>query len=184
MAIPGFVRTPLVALRDELHRRLPPRRRARAQARLERLAPRRVLVLCLGTICRSPFAERLLARHADVEVESAGFIKPGRPPPHEALATAQAYGVDHADHRSQEVTAEMLATADAVFVFDREHLGLLTRRPDAPLDRVFWVGDFDPEWAGKRAIIDPWGRGDEMFVSVFRRIDRCVEEVGAVVRGR
>jgi protein-tyrosine-phosphatase len=47
----------------------------------------------------------------------------------------------------------------------------------AKADRILWLGDFDPEWAGKRAIADPWGKPVEEFQRTFERIERCVNAV-------
>jgi protein-tyrosine-phosphatase len=73
----------------------------------------------------------------------------------------------------------MLTAADAVFVFDRFNVKRLRAAPGVRMDRVFWVGDFDPEWAGKRAVVDPWGKDTAEFERIFLRIERCVDEVAA-----
>jgi protein-tyrosine phosphatase len=165
------------AVRDGVDGRLHARRRAEARRRLRELAPGTVLFVCLGNICRSPFGERLVAARspAGPAVGSVGFIGPGRPPPHEAVAAAAERGIDHSDHRSTTLTAERLAEADAVLAFDRENLKMLRSVPGARAERAFWLGDFDPLWSGRRAIIDPWGRGDEAFRDCFARIERCVD---------
>ena len=53
------LRKQAVAVRDGMDRALHPRRRRRARARIERLQPSNVLVICLGNVCRSPYAERI-----------------------------------------------------------------------------------------------------------------------------
>lgn len=167
--------------RDRLDGHLHPRRRAAAQARLRRIRPDSMLFVCLGNICRSPFGERLLADRSTrpLTIGSVGFIGPGRPPPEEALAAARALGIDHSDHRSTTLTAEQLADADVLFFFDRHNRKMLRSVPGARMERAFWLGDFDPRWSGRRAIIDPWGRGDEAFRETFARIERCVDALVA-----
>jgi len=136
-----------------------------------------VLFLCLGNVCRSPYGARVLSsKDLGIEVDSAGFIGPDRAPPDDALAVASARGVDHADHRSKVLTPELLAEADVVFLFDRYNVSRLRRFKGTP-PPVYWLGDFDPEWTGKRAIIDPWGKSPEEFDLTFARIERCIEEV-------
>ena len=56
------------------------------------------------------------------------------------------------------------------------------KRADVDFNKVYWLGDFDPIWAGKRAIIDPWGKTLADFLSTFERIERCVDEVVAVLQ--
>jgi hypothetical protein len=65
------------ALKHTPDRLLHARRRHSELRRLERERPASILVICLGNICRSPYAAALLTRSLEgshVSVESAGFI--------------------------------------------------------------------------------------------------------------
>lgn len=171
-----WLRARLVDLRDAVDRARHPGRHRRAREALTQARPTSVLFVCLGNVCRSPYAEAALRmRTSGVEVESAGFIGPGRPPPDTALEAARTRSLDHGSHRSREITPEMLARAGAVFVFDRFNVARLSSLPVSVGVPVFWLGDLDPVWAGKRAIIDPWGKDSEEFDRTFERIDRCVD---------
>ncbi|MDH5761187.1 MAG: hypothetical protein OEZ65_16610 [Gemmatimonadota bacterium] len=183
MPLLRVLRRILVTLRDHLDRWLHPRRQALARKRLGEIAPSSVLFVCLGNVCRSPYAERSMSARVDgqITIRSAGFIGPDRSPPDDALRAALHRGLDHSDHRSRTLTAEMLASADAVFVFDRYNRKRLSGMNGAAMNRVFWLGDFDPEWDGKRAILDPWGKSTEEFARIFQRIDRCVDGAMAVI---
>src|SRR5690606_14850585 len=160
MPLLSAAREQLVRLRDAIDGLRHPARRARARERLTTLAPASFLFICLGNVCRSPYGARVLAARVgrSVRVESAGFIGPGRPPPEWAVAVARTRGIEHEDHCSRTVTPELLEGADAVFVFDRFNVARLRRVQGVRPERVFWLGDFDPDWTGKRAIIDPWGK--------------------------
>jgi protein-tyrosine phosphatase len=168
----------LAALRDRLDGLLHPYRRARARRRLSTIEPVSVLFVCLGNICRSPYAERVLLREGGEAIRSfsAGIMAPGRRPPQEALEAARRRGIDHADHVSRALTRDLLDDAGALFVFDRHNARSLPSRVSRA-GRVFWLGDFDPQWAGRRAILDPWGKPLEEFERTFERIERCVAEV-------
>jgi protein-tyrosine-phosphatase len=72
----------------------------------------KVLFVCAGNICRSPFAEGLARRLAaerglDVEFASAGEIAfDGDRCPADAVAVAKEYGVDLSSHRARRLTTD------------------------------------------------------------------------------
>lgn len=167
----------LVSLRDRWDAYLHPKRHATAIRRLRDPYPRHVVFVCLGNVCRSPYAAYVATRLGmgqQASVDSAGFIGPDRSPPDAALRIAVKRGTDHAGHKSKLLTTELAGKADALVIFDRYNASRMRSAFPAQTDRVFWLGDFDPVWAGKRAIIDPWGKPDEEFDVTFERIERCV----------
>ncbi len=113
-----------------------------------------VLHVCMGNICRSPMAERLLAhavRHrlgarADhaVHSESAGTGgwhagEAMNPPAARELARR---GADAGGFRARKVTGAHLDTADLILTATAEQLGYVGGlRPDA-LSRAFVLGEF------------------------------------------
>jgi protein-tyrosine phosphatase len=133
----------------------------------------RLLVVCYGNVCRSPYAAAVIQRQlADtgVLVESAGFVGEGRCVPKEAHDTARALGVDLSAHRSRVLTESMVREARLIVVMDASQQWRLTRKGfGVPL----LLGDLDPEPIEKRAIRDPWGQSLPIFSEVFARIDRC-----------
>ena len=128
-----------------LTRALHPWRRATALRRLKAAAPlRSVLFICLGNVCRSPYAELSFRRMAPgVDVDSAGFIGPGRNPPADAQLLARERGVDVSAHVSKVVTAEITRGHDLIVVVDprqrRQLRGTVGATPP-----VISLGDLDP----------------------------------------
>jgi len=166
-------------------RRLPdrllhPLRRRRAARRLLATGSlESVLVICHGNICRSPFAAAVLRRglaasgRADVRVDSAGFIGPGRAPPAAAQEAAAARGYDLASHASRLVAEGELPGYDLILVMDRRQRRRLTR-PLHPGPPVLLLGDFDPAPIPTRTIPDPVNGSPELFATVYTRIERCL----------
>ncbi|MFW6088885.1 MAG: hypothetical protein ACODAB_03965 [Gemmatimonadota bacterium] len=145
-------------------------------------APRSVLIVCLGNICRSPYAEhRLIDQLAragleSVRVASAGFILPGRPSPEPARRVAARRGVDLGGHRSQVVTSAMARDAEVTLVMAPAQLRQLRQVTGAePGGPAIVLGDLDPHPIDRRTIVDPYGRPDDVFEAVYERIDRCCE---------
>jgi protein-tyrosine-phosphatase len=180
-----LLRRPLAAVRDRVDGLLHLRRRRIAAARLAELRPATVLFVCLGNVCRSPYAARVLASRTTqpLVARSGGYLGPGRSPPSEALQAARARGIEHSDHVSRILSPEEVGAADVIFVFDRFNVRDVRRSRSARPTPVLWLGDFDPLWTGKRAIIDPWGKPQAEFDSTFARIERCVDEVVRALDG-
>lgn len=154
------------------------RGRRRHARRALREAPR-VLFVCKGNICRSPFAERVAAAMlgAAAEVFSRGYHpEPGRPCPPAAVRVAAAMGVDLRDHRSRILSAADLDAADVVFVFDRDNHATLRVRFPRAISKVYLLGALTDD--GPAVIPDPYGGSDDDFRRAYDAIRRCL--VGAL----
>ena len=172
-------------LLDAPARLLHPFRRRAARAALRGRAPRTIVVVCHGNICRSPVAAALLLRAlgpAGTRVESAGFIGPNRPAPRDAITAAARRGVDLADHRSRLLTADVVGAADLLVVMEPEQQRAVCERFGRWPRDVIVLGDLDPAAVEGRTIRDPVNQPSEVFDQSYERIERCVREfVGAVV---
>lgn len=104
-----------------------------------------VLMVCTGNICRSPMAEALLrarfARRGRGNVESAGLgAVEGRPADPIAVALLAERGVDLTQHRSRQITPEMLARFDLVLVMDEAQQRRLNAMAPSFRGRVRRIG--------------------------------------------
>lgn len=88
----------------------------------------KVLMVCLGNICRSPMAEGLLSHkvrqlNLAVETDSAGTAgyHIGLKPDQRMIDTAAKQGVDISDLRARQFQASDLETFDYVFAMDKEN---------------------------------------------------------------
>jgi protein-tyrosine phosphatase len=156
-------------------------RHGRARAVVAAAQPRRVLFVCLGNICRSPYAAAALtaaAGESGVEAASAGFIGPGRRAPDAAQRAAALRGLDLGPHSSRQLTAEMVAAVDLVVVMDAAQRRLLRRRYGNGTPLVL-LGDLDPEPIDTRTVRDPYQQADAVFDDVSARISRCIDVLAA-----
>ncbi len=164
----------------------PLRRRKALQALRARPRPTTVLVVCHGNICRSPVAAALLGRELaplGIEVQSAGLIGFNRPPPAEAVAAAQRYGVDLSSHRSRLVTAGLVGAAGVIVVMDPMQRRVVCERFGRWPSDVVVLGDLDPAPVDGRAIPDPINQTSDVFHQCYARIERCVRELAGPLRG-
>jgi protein-tyrosine phosphatase len=176
------VRPALAVVRRWIDVALHDRRKERAIERLRRIpAMRRVVFLCYGNICRSPFAAAAYQRHlppsADAFISSAGFVGPDRHSPEQALSAAAARGIDLSEHRSCLVSHSLVRDADLLVVMSSDQAHRLRQVYGRTRGVVVVLGDLDPEPIRGRTIIDPWGSDDAAFGESYDRILRCVREL-------
>jgi protein-tyrosine phosphatase len=88
----------------------------------------KVLMVCLGNICRSPLAEGILkhkiqAAGLDWTVDSAGIggWHAGEQPDKRSIAIAKKYGIDITDQRARKIRATDLADFDLILAMDEEN---------------------------------------------------------------
>lgn len=143
--------------------------------------PRRVMVVCYGNICRSPYAEAYLRsslRQADIpgiEVVSSGFYGPDRAANEQGAALALTRRIDLSHHRSKLFQASDATRSDLVLVMTRSQRAKLIRQFGVPRDRIELLGDFDTEDPPYREIVDPYGQPDDVFRKVFDQIERSLD---------
>lgn len=86
----------------------------------------KVLMVCLGNICRSPLAEGLLAAKLPRDkffVDSAGTggYHIGREPDHRSIATAKKNGLDISHQKARKFTTQDFNDFDYIFVMDNSN---------------------------------------------------------------
>lgn len=142
----------------------------------------RVLVVCMGNICRSPMLEGLL-RHKiagaglerRVSVDSAGLgpWHVGRAPDPLAIAVCAEHGIAIDGLRARQVTQQDFGGFDWVLCADRENLkNLHALAPRATWPRI----GLALAWAGlgaKAQVPDPYGGPIEDFRKVYQLLDKA-----------
>jgi protein-tyrosine phosphatase len=141
-----------------------------------------VLFVCLGNICRSPFAE-LIAAHrvgsspGGIRFMSAGIrTKQAAEPPEDAKQVAQVFGVSLDQHRPRSLTRELMAAHDIVVVMESGQMELLRTMYPELRGRVFLLSLFEEGVSGleRYAISDPFGLPRAAYEECYRRIDGAV----------
>ena len=116
----------------------------------------KIAFICLGNICRSPFAAHLAQEQiAAVEIVSAGFHhKVGRPSPDKIVQIGSDFGIDLTRHRSQLVNLQLLKDADLILVMDSANMRLMEQAFPEHLARTTMLGLFAP--TPRPSIPDPY----------------------------
>ncbi len=134
----------------------------------------RVLMVCLGNICRSPMAAAILRRHAPAtwRIGSAGTgpWHVGRPADPRTLSECRRRGTA-IDHVARQVHAGDFAAHDLILAMDRANLAdLRALRRDGCVPRL--IGDDDPLDPGGE-VPDPYHDGPDAFAAIYDQLDRC-----------
>ena len=135
----------------------------------------RVLVVCVGNICRSPTAEWLL-RHRlkrdGVTIESAGLAAlVGNPIDPMAESVLLEHGVSASAHSARQISPEMINAADIVLVMDRRHASAVHAQVPHARGKTFLLG----RWQNELAVPDPYGKPRSAFEHAYRMIDTAVD---------
>jgi len=161
------------------------------------MAPTRILMVCMGNICRSPTAEAVLrslaAREAPglaLEVDSAGThdYHVGEPPDRRSQATARAHGYELAHLRARELVPGDFSRFDYILVADRGNLRAAQAKktghaPEAPRARLQLLLDYAPGQP-LREVPDPYYGGPVDFEQVVGLCEQAARGLITHLQGR
>lgn len=137
----------------------------------------KILMVCLGNICRSPLAHGVLqhlarSRGIGWTIDSAGIggWHVGNPPDRRAIAIARRHGVDISEQRAQQFHDSHFDAFDHILAMDCENLGSLMSRAKSAEQRAriqLFLGDGE--------VPDPY-YDDRLFEPVYQLVrQRCTE---------
>ena len=136
----------------------------------------KILMVCLGNICRSPLAEGIMRRLSDEqnlnwEISSAGTgdWHVNQPADKRSIAVARNFGYDISKQRARHFNERMFDEFDHILVMDRNNLKDVLKQAsnDVQRDKVrlFLPGELE--------VTDPYF-DDKLFEPVFLEIEqRC-----------
>ena len=147
--------------------------------------PTRILMVCLGNICRSPLAEGAFRAHLDrrgldwIEVDSAGTggWHAGEPPDRRAIACARGHGVDIAGLRARQLRARDFEDFHWLLCADADNLrDVRALAPPGARERTALLLD----WAGTvphGEVPDPYYGDGSHFEGVWQLVDTAARAV-------
>ncbi|MEK6154338.1 low molecular weight protein-tyrosine-phosphatase [Flavobacteriaceae bacterium 3-367] len=142
----------------------------------------KVLMVCLGNICRSPLAEGILESKVDprqVLVDSAGTAgyHLGKSPDRRSIAVARKYGIAIEHQECRKFTDRDLDDFDFIYAMDRDNYRniLALAKSEAHRGKVkLLLQEVD---LGIQEVPDPYYGGDDGFEHVFHMINTACETI-------
>lgn len=141
----------------------------------------KILVLCKGNICRSPFAAELLRQRfrqlgLPVQVASAGIeAAPNREAYPLARRMALQYGVPLSAHRTTLLSGDMVSEADLILVMETSQARSMYERYPHAAGKVVLLGRFGQE--GGYEIPDPYGEARDTFSRCYDQITKACDQL-------
>jgi protein-tyrosine phosphatase len=153
---------------------------------LEKKTPYRILMVCMGNICRSPLAEAVLQQKlkavswgTEIQVDSAGthgYHVGGAPDPR-SVAVGEAKGYALAHQRSRLLKPEDFETFDLILVMDKRNLRDARAIAPTPAlaEKAKLLLDFAQEPLLETEVPDPYYGGNDGFQHVLHLLEVACE---------
>ncbi len=145
----------------------------------------RILMICLGNICRSPLAEGIMREKAresglDITVDSAGTAAyhVGEPPDKRSQEVARKHGIDISGQHARQFEVRDFLQFDKIYVMDRQNyenvISLASDKTQA--QKVdFMLNELYPD--ENRAVPDPYYGGKDGFDRVYEMLEGSCQKV-------
>jgi len=139
----------------------------------------KVLMVCLGNICRSPLAHGILESKVDnklFKVDSAGTSNyhTDKLPDKRSIAVARKNGLDITNQRGRQFIVEDFETFDYIYVMDKsnfEHVVKMARNVKDISKIKLILNEIKPNQ--DLEVPDPYYGGDSGFDAVFKMLDKA-----------
>ena len=135
----------------------------------------KILMVCLGNICRSPLAEGImrskLGETCYVDSAGTGNWHVGQKPDKRSIAIAQKYGIDISAQRARQFHLNDFEEFDLIFAMDSSNfqdLLSLAKKEEHKAKVQLILGDAN--------VPDPYYGGEEGFENVYQMLDEAIDQ--------
>jgi len=150
----------------------------------------RILMVCLGNICRSPLAHGILASKLDTEnfqVDSAGTSNYhiGSLPDQRSIAIARKKGLDITNQRGRQFKVDDFDTFDYIYVMDKSNFENVVKmaRNTEDISKVKLI--LNESLPNKNLEVpDPYYGGDSGFDNVYNMLDIACNNIAKKLKSK
>jgi len=141
----------------------------------------KILMVCLGNICRSPLAEGILKSKLPTNkfiVDSTGTANyhVGNSPDKRSVAVAKKYGLDISNLKGRQFSASDFDTFDVIYVMDSsnyDNVIALTRNEEDFTKVRFILNEIYPNQ--NYDVPDPYYGGKDGFENIYKMLDEACD---------
>lgn len=145
----------------------------------------KVLMVCLGNICRSPLADGLLKAKVEKEglnvfVDSAGTAgyHIGEAPDSRMRATAKTFEISIDNLRARQFVVQDFSDFDIIYAMDSSNYNNIIALATSEEDKLKVKLILNESRPGKNfAVPDPYYGGDKGFIEVYELLDKATDVI-------
>jgi protein-tyrosine phosphatase len=145
----------------------------------------KILMVCLGNICRSPLAEGILREKAlkaglDWVIESAGTngFHTGEPPHKFSQKVAKANGIDISTQRSRDFIKADFRDFDKIYAMAGDVINDIKKISGERFDSAKVELFLNELYPGQNMDVpDPWFGGEEGYHEVYKLINKACDAI-------
>ncbi|KPJ87619.1 MAG: protein tyrosine phosphatase [Gammaproteobacteria bacterium SG8_11] len=139
-----------------------------------------ILVVCIGNICRSPVAERMLQQLLpEKKISSAGVgALVGHPVDALAAEVAAKYGLDTSGHVARQLTPELCRGQDLILAMSEENREQVYRIAPEARGKVMLIG----KWLDDAEIPDPYKQSRRVHEEAYQLLDLATQSWVNVIK--
>ena len=147
---------------------------------------KRILMVCLGNICRSPLAHGIMAKtlpNSFVDSAGTGSYHVGSPPDPRSIQVAQDNGIDISHQSARQFQSSDFTKFDHIFVMDRQNYRdvIAKAKHQDDIDKVELL--CAAAGLGMRPVPDPYYGGNEGFQNVFDLVKTACHRIAEQWKG-
>ena len=143
----------------------------------------KILMVCLGNICRSPLAEGILSlkgKHLNLEVDSAGTAAYhiGKQADIRSIEIANKYDIDLNQQRARQFTRADFDEFDIIYAMDTNNYAHLVSLASSEIERKkirMILNEINPN--AYQSVPDPYYGGENGFQDAYNMIDKACEKI-------
>ena len=141
----------------------------------------KVLMVCLGNICRSPLAEGILkSKSKNIIVDSAGTAgyHIGNKPDVRSIEIAKRYNLDISDQRARQFNTNDFNIYDKIYAMDNDNyskiISLAKNQKEIDKADLILNESYPNQY---KSVPDPYYGGEKGFENIFHLLNNACEKI-------